>query len=130
MLLSILPESFFIVFLCDLLLYLLCILIVVVSVAFLLTFLILILLGLSALENSLMLLVQFLHLFLLVDPPDFFSSAFDVLDIWGHLYIVSLLPQFRTIYLFRRELQVLIFIEPRNGLNIDIVLLEGRDILA
>lgn len=77
-----------------------------------------------------MLFVHLLHFLLLIDPSYLLSSAFDVLDIWCHLHVVSLLPHFCTVYLFCGELQVLVFVEPRNGLDIDVVLLEGRDVLA
>lgn len=116
-------------FLCDLLLYLFRILIIIVSVTFLLTILF-ILLVFSTLKDSFMLFVHLLHFLLLIDPSDFLSSAFDVFDIWCHFHVVSLLPHFYTIYLFCGELQVLIFVEPGNGLNIDVVLLERRYVFA
>lgn len=103
LLLSLLPISFFIVFLRDLLLYLFRILIIIISVTFLLTILFIILVF-STLKDSLMLFVHLLHFLLLIDPSYFFSSAFDVLDIWCHFHIVSLLPHFCTIYLFCGEL--------------------------
>ena len=91
--------SFFIVLLCDLLLYLLRILIIIIPVAFLLIILFT-LIGLSVLKDGLMLLVHLFHLLLLVYPSYFLSSALDVLDVRCDLHVVSLLSQLRPVYLF------------------------------
>ena len=121
--------SFFIVLLCDLLLYLLSILIVIIPVTFLLIILFT-LIRLSVLKDGLMLLVHLFHLLLLVYPSYLLSSALDVLDVRCNLHVVSLLSQLRPVYLFGGVLQVLVFVEPRKSLDIDVVLLERRNVLA
>jgi hypothetical protein len=110
-------------FLRYLLLYLLSILILIFTVA-VLTSVITLLTRLPTLQDFLMLFIHLLHLFLLVLPSHFLAATFDILDISRHFSIFSHLSQLAAMLLFCLELALLIFIQPRDGFNIDVELLE------
>jgi len=70
--------------------------------------------------------VQLRHLHFLVSAFNFLPLTFDILDIlfWLGL-LLPLLSLLLSVLLFCIKLESLIFIEPRNSLNIDFMLLEG-----
>ena len=119
-----LSSKFMFVLHCYFLLYLLCIFTFIIR----LRFVILIYLCLFTLQNLSMLSIKFIHLFLLVSSSNFFSFAFDILNIlsWFRIFL-SFLSHFLSMLLFGHKLQFLIFIKPRNSFNINVMLLKRSD---
>lgn len=78
-----------------------------------------------------MLPIHFLDFFFLVPPAYLLPSTFDVLDIDDGLGVgLPLLSEVIPVLLLGHELGLLIFIKPRNGFDVDLVLLEGSDAFA
>lgn len=78
-----------------------------------------------------MLPIHLLDFFLLVSPADLLPSAFDVLDIHDCLGLgLSLPSELVPVLLLGHELSLLVFVQPRNVVDVDLVLLEGSDVFA
>ena len=107
------------------LLYLLCIFTFIIRFRFIV---VLIYLCLFTLQNLSMLSIEFIHLFLLVSSSNFFSFAFNILNIlsWFCIFL-SFLSHFLSMLLLSHKLQFLIFVKPRNSFNINVMLLKRSD---
>lgn len=81
------------------------------------------------LQNLFVELVHLLHFQLLVSPFDFFPLAFDVLYILNWFcQLISLFSQLFSVLLLVRELNFLIFVKPRNTLDINFMLRERPNV--
>lgn len=75
-----------------------------------------------------MLSIHLLKLFLLISPTHLFPSAFDVFDVgYGFGLGLPLLPELFPVFLLGHELCLLVLVDPGDGLDVDLVLLEGGD---